>query len=124
MRKKDSKIIPKKKRINSKRKGSVGELELVDFLKELGLNARRTAQFCGKSGDAADVICEELPWVHFECKRVETLSLYVALEQAKRDSAGGEKLPIVAHRRSRKDWVAILDLAEFVKLARSYLRSA
>ena len=43
--------------INSKKKGSKGELELANKLKnEYGFNCRRTQQFCGKGGESADVI--------------------------------------------------------------------
>lgn len=41
--------------MNSKRKGKEGELRLVHFLREQGYECRRTAQYCGKTGEAADV---------------------------------------------------------------------
>ena len=71
--------------INSKKKGSKGELELANKLKnEYGFNCRRTQQFCGKGGESADVI--GLPFIHIECKRVEKLNIDEALSQAKRDA--------------------------------------
>ena len=42
--------------MNSRDKGKRGELELVKLLKASGYEARRTAQYCGKSGEAADVV--------------------------------------------------------------------
>ena len=62
--------------INSKRKGKVGELEVVNLLKEKGLTARRTQQFSGKADGTSDVICEELKNFHIEVKRARfTLDL-------------------------------------------------
>lgn len=49
--------------INSKRKGKVGELEVVNLLKDKGLSARRTQQFNGKTDGTSDVLCEE--WYNF-----------------------------------------------------------
>ncbi len=43
-----------------RRKGAVGERELVQELNNRGLLCRRTAQYCGKAGTAADVVCEGL----------------------------------------------------------------
>ena len=70
--------------MNSKRKGKEGELRLVHFLREHGYECRRTAQYCGKTGEAADVI--GLPGLHIECKAVERLNVREALKQAVRDA--------------------------------------
>lgn len=99
--------------INSRNKGKTGELELAAFLKARGLLARRGQQFSGGS-DSPDVVCDSLPTIHFECKRVEQGNLYLWLAQAKRDA--GQKVPIVAHRRNREDWVAILTLDDLLSL--------
>lgn len=101
----------------SKKKGSRGELELSTILNGLGLTSRRTAQFCGKSGDASDIICEELSEFHIEVKRTETLSLYPAMDQAVRDSQG-KKIPIVCHRRNSKKWLVILHLEDFISFVK------
>jgi hypothetical protein len=93
--------------INSKQKGSRGELEFVHYLRdEFGWGARRTQQFCGKAGDS-DVIIEDLPGVHAEIKRVEKLNLQDAVDQAVRDSCGN--LPIVFHRRNRGKWLMTME---------------
>lgn len=105
--------------INSKRKGKTGELELARKLKEYGYgDARRTAQYCGNTGDASDVV--GLPGIHIECKRTENLRLYDAVDQAKRDSSGTGKLPVVFHRKNHCEWVAILPLDDFMTLYREY----
>lgn len=99
--------------INSRNKGKTGELELAAFLKDRGLIARRGQQFKG-GGDSPDVVCDALPTLHLECKRVEQGNLYLWLAQAKRDA--GAKVPVVAHRRNRQEWVAILTLDDLLKL--------
>lgn len=98
--------------INSKNKGKVGELELVNKLKEYGFDCRRSQQFCGINGDA-DVL--GLEGIHIECKRVEKLNIYDAIEQAKNDKKGDD-LPCVFHRRNRKDWLVTMYLDDWVKL--------
>jgi len=104
----------KRKKLNSRVKGAEGELELSHFLKFHGFAASRGQQHSG-SPDSPDVKCPELDWVHFECKRVETGSLYKWLEQAKRD-AGVDKIPVVAHRKNYENWVAVLPLAILLEL--------
>lgn len=100
--------------INSRTKGKAGELELAELFRFHGYTARRGQQYDGSSG-SPDVVCKELHddfW--FECKRVEAGNLYNWLSQAKRD--GGAKVPVVMHRRSREDWVAILPAGLFLQL--------
>lgn len=99
----------------SRRKGACGERELAKELKRvLGVAARRGRQFCG-SPDSPDVVVD-LPGVHFECKRVERFDLYKALDQATCD-AGAELLPVVAHRKNRREWVVVLRLDDLPRLA-------
>ena len=56
-------------------KGAKGELEFAHLCQEYGYTAvHRTAQHCGKTGQAGDV--EGLPGIHIEVKRTESLRLY------------------------------------------------
>jgi Holliday junction resolvase len=103
-----------KKRKNSRNKGKTGELEVANLLKEHGYNTRRGQQYSGLAGDA-DVV--GLPNIHIEVKRTERLSLYEAMEQAKRDAKEGY-LPTVFHRRNRKNWVVIMEFDDWLKLYR------
>jgi len=109
------------KRINSRRKGKDGELELVAFLKAQGIEARRGQQFRG-GGDSPDVIANGcLSGVHIECKRKEAGSLYEWLKQAIRDASvycidRARTLPVVMHRKSKEEWVAILRLEDFIAI--------
>ena len=66
--------------MNSNNKGKNGERELATILREYGYDSRRGQQYCGSNGDA-DVV--GLPGVHIECKRVERLNIYDAIEQSK-----------------------------------------
>lgn len=100
-------------KINSKQKGSRGERELRDVLRKYGYQARRGQQYSG-TPDSPDVK-SNIPNHHIEVKRTESLSVYKALEQAKADKRENE-VPLVAHRRSRKEWIAILPLEDYMNL--------
>lgn len=97
--------------MNSKAKGKRGELELCRFLEEHGHPARRGQQFKG-TPDSPDVECPTLPF-HIEVKRTERLNLYEAVEQAVGD-AGDDQVPLVAHRRNRGPWLAVLRLEDLL----------
>lgn len=98
--------------MNSKQKGKRGELELVEALRYAGYaNARRSAQYCGNTGDAPDII--GVDDLHIECKRVEQFSDEVALKQAERDARKGN-LPVVMYRRNNEDWKVCTRLDMFL----------
>lgn len=102
----------------SRNKGKRGELELVHQLEALGFEGvHRAQQYCG-SASSADVL--GLFGIHPECKRTEALSLYRAMDQAIRDSAGTDNLPAVFHRRSQKPWLVIMRLEDWSELYRAY----
>ncbi len=95
----------------AKRKGAVGERELVHKLKELGFETRRTAQYNGKSNEAlADLVGIE--GIHIEVKRVEKLNLDLAMAQAIRDSKEDE-VPMVFHRKNRKGWLVTMTIEDW-----------
>ena len=101
--------------LRSRRKGKRGERELAAVLTAEGFPAVRGQQYRGGPG-SPDVCCEALPGIHWEAKRSEWLSLYDAIDQARRDA--GDRLPIVAHRRNCCDWVAILRLEDLLAILR------
>ena len=103
--------------MNSKEKGKRGELEWAAFCRGQGYECRRTAQYCGKTGDAADVV--GLPGIHVEVKRVERLNIEDAMSQAIHDSKG-ERLPIVAHRKNNADWLVTMKAEDWFSLYRSW----
>jgi Holliday junction resolvase len=99
----------------SRNKGKRGELELARLLTAEGFPATRGAQHRGGT-DSPDVIVPCLPGLHFEAKRTERLRLYEALAQAQADA--GEKLPVVAWRRSHSDWLAVLKFTDLLAIVR------
>lgn len=102
--------------INSKQKGKRYELELVRMLKTEGYEVRRTAQYCGNTGEAADVI--GLPGIHIEAKHVEKLNIYDAMAQAIHDSKGN--LPTVFHRKNDCKTLVTMRFEDWMKLYRDW----
>ena len=102
--------------INSRQKGAKGERELASILKGYGYPCRRGQQYCGANGDA-DVV--GLPEIHIECKRVERLNLYEAVDQSKRDTKK-EELPAVFHRKNHCEWLVTMPLEDWMKLYKEF----
>lgn len=100
------------KKINSRAKGAAGERELAKLLKEEGFPTRRGQQFSGANGDA-DVV--GLPHIHIECKRVENLNIYKAIQQAIRD-AKDDLIPTVFHRKNNQEWLVTMTYEQWIKL--------
>lgn len=106
---------------NSRRKGAGGEREFAILCRNNGYNGvRRTAQYCGNTGEAADVV--GLPGIHVEVKRVEQLNVHKAMEQAVRDSAESDDVPIVAHRKNGKKWLITMRAEDWFKMYRKEYR--
>jgi Holliday junction resolvase len=98
--------------INSREKGKRGERELAAFLNAAGHNTRRGQQFKG-GPESPDVV--GLPGFHLEVKRTESLSIYKAMDQAISEAAPGN-IPLVMHKRNRKDWLVVLSLKDFLSM--------
>ena len=105
--------------MNSKQKGKRGELEWAAYCRQQGYDCRRTAQYCGNTGDASDVV--GLPGIHQEVKRVEHLNIYEAIEQAERDKKDFE-IPIVAHRKNRFPWLVTMKAEDWFRIYREFER--
>ena len=99
--------------MNSNQKGKRGERAWRDELLAHGYTARRGQQFAG-SPDSPDVVCDDLPGFHFEVKTVEKLNLREAMEQAVNDA--GEKVPLVAHKRNRGEWLITMRASDWFKM--------
>ena len=111
--------------INSKQKGARFERQLAAKFREYGYkDSRRTAQYCGNTGDAADIV--GLPHLHIEAKHVERLNIYDAMEQAKRDAAAGAvtsgecKLPVVFHKKNNHEILVTMLFDDFMTIYKSY----
>ena len=99
--------------MNSKRKGSGGERELAQLLRDAGYDAHRNEQRYTGGRNNQDV--GGLPGYHIEVKRTERFSLYAAMEQARHD-ADGTAVPLVCHRRNPQPWVVVMQLEDFIAL--------
>lgn len=101
---------------NSRQKGKRGERAWRDELRGAGfLKSRRGQQYAG-GADSPDVICPEMPNVHFEVKYTEKLRIYDAMFQAKRDA--GYKMPVVAFRSNNNSWLTIIPAEHFFTLVK------
>lgn len=109
-----------KKRVNSKQKGARFERLLASRFREYGFDARRTAQYCGNTGDAADV--DGLPGVHVEAKHAEQMRLYEWIAQAKRDAEAGGKgnLPAVFHKKNHAEILVTVEFDTFMRLYKEW----
>ena len=106
--------------INSKQKGARFERALASFFRANGYQARRTAQYCGNTGDASDVI--GLQGIHVEAKHCEQMRLYEWMAQAKRDAEAGGKnaLPTVFHKKNNAEILVTMRLDDWFNLYREW----
>ena len=93
-------------------KGKSGELEVARIFKAAGFDCDRTPNSGGLriAGD----LHGELP-VHVEVKRQETARPWLWAQQARTEAAAGVRW-LVAMRRSRDEWLALLPLVTVVHL--------
>ena len=108
--------------INSKDKGKRGERTVAEYFREHGYDAHRSAQFCGKTGQAADVV--GVNGIHLEVKFQEKMHLYDWMDQAVRDSEaeGKGNLPVVIHKQNRKDMLVTMRADDWIKLYKEWER--
>lgn len=108
------------KKINSKQKGARFERLLASIFRDNGYKARRTAQYCGNTGDASDVV--GLPGIHVEAKHCEQMRLYEWIAQAKRDAeaSGTGKLPAVFHKKNNAEILVTMEIDAWFNLYREW----
>lgn len=107
--------------INSRAKGARFERLLASKFREYGYeNARRSAQYCGNTGEAADIV--NLPHIHVEAKHVERLNIHDAMAQAVRDAeaGGGNALPAVFHKKNNMDILVTMRIEDWFCLYREW----
>lgn len=107
--------------VNSKAKGARFERTLASKFREYGYaDARRTAQYCGNTGDASDVV--GLPGIHVEAKHAEAMRLYEWISQAKRDAEANGKgnLPAVFHKKNNAEILVTMTLEDWFNLYREW----
>lgn len=98
----------------SREKGKRGEREFASFLRDLGLEARRTQQFSGTEGTSD--VSSSLNGVHLEVKRYAGIAAFRFLEQAERD-ADPDDLPVVAMREDRGEWGIMFRAKDLERMA-------
>lgn len=98
----------------SREKGKRFEREIANRLRKCGINASRSAQHCGKMGQAPDII--GVPNIHIECKAQERMHLYDWMAQAQRDSAGTSNTPVVIHKANNKPILVSMGFDDFMAL--------
>ena len=105
--------------VNSKQKGARFERLLASMFREHGFDdARRTAQYCGNTGDASDVV--GLPGIHIEAKHQEQMRLYDWMDQAKRDSKETGNLPVVFHKKNNAEILVTMTFDDWMELYKEY----
>ena len=113
--------MPTKPTINSIAKGARFERLLASKFRKYGYHdARRSAQYCGNTGEAADVI--NLPGIFVEAKHQEAMRLYEWMAQAKRDAeaGGGKRLPAVFHKKNNAEILVTMELDTFMTIYREF----
>ena len=101
----------------SRTKGAAGEREVVKLAKLYGLEAERTAALQAGLTGHGDVTLTQHTDYHVEVKRDERLSVDAMLRQAYKDADG--KVPVLAYRRNKQSWNAVVPLADFFRLLSS-----
>lgn len=110
-------------KINSKQKGARAEREVARILRDHGyLDAHRTAQYCGNTGEAADV--DGVPGFHIEVK-VRGEKEYLAIEDwwnklvSESDLSG--RIPVLVYKKDRKKWKIVMDFEMWLEVVKDYV---
>lgn len=96
---------------SSRTKGAAGERELAQLIRRRGFACERT----GRNGRTSEDVTHDIPGVHLEAKRRETLAIPAWLRQAEHDAPEG-RVAVVAFRQSRQPWRVVVPLDEFLRL--------
>ena len=101
--------------IKSKAKGKKNELAFVNLLKAAGYpSARRGQQFQGTE-ESPDVLCSELPIIHFEIKSGARPNPWLALKQCANDK-GQNQLSVVGVHKDREPWIICMTAEDWFSL--------
>lgn len=93
---------------SQRNKGANAEREVASILREYGIDSRRGQVF----NHEPDIV-DDSP-IHWEVKRQETTKIGEWFRQS--ESACGEKIPTVVHRRSREPWMITMRFEDFLKI--------
>ena len=102
----------------SRDKGARGERMLRDALREREFDEATRGFVWNHTSDIVN-----LKDIHVECKFVEKLNIRQALAQAEEESEKRQDgMPTVFSKTSRKPWIVTMNLDDWVKLYKAYLR--
>ena len=111
-------LVGKKKRTRSqigrgsRNKGKNFERAVSKMLTARGVPARRAMQFDGTFDYDVKV---DLPF-NFECKNVESLNLYKAIQQSRADAKRKGDIPVVVHKKNQHSALLTMDFTDFLDL--------
>ena len=107
----------------SRTKGKVFEREFARILREHfgdlskeDRGVRRGIQSRGGGKEAADVVCDALPHLHFECKHQKTPNVRAALRQAREEKRPGQAAVAVV-KFDRGETIVAMDLDAWLIMA-------
>lgn len=102
----------------SRDKGARFERWVAGYFNAEGYSTRRTAQYCGNTGDAPDVI--GLPYIHIECKAYASTEWSDSwIEQARRDAREG-LIPVVIHKTDYHKPKVTMSGRDAIEIIRAY----
>jgi len=98
-------------KINSSRKGKVGELEAAAEWNRFVANAhaRRSQQYSG-TDSSSDLVSPGTPHLWLEVKRVQSLNLTAVMQKSREQC--GELCPVVLHRKNDQEWLVTFPLED------------
>lgn len=105
----------------SKEKGKRFERQIADYFTQEGYVSHRSAQYCGNTGDAPDVV--GVPYIHIECKSYKDTEWDDSwMEQAMRDAKPG-LIPVVIHKTDYHKPKVTLGGRDFSEMMIEYVTS-
>ena len=103
---------------NSKQKGARFERYVASLFRDYGYDAKRSVQYCGNTGDAADL--KDIPLLHCECKHQEQFRIYDWMAQAVHDSQKSGNIPTVIFKKNNHEVLVTMRFDDFMKLYKEY----
>lgn len=94
----------------SRSKGASAEREVAAILRQYGFEATRN-----RVGVTAQDLLHNIPDVHIEVKRQETLKIGEWLRQAQGDCPD-DRVPVLVYRKSNEPWRVITSLTHYLEL--------
>jgi Holliday junction resolvase len=99
-------------------KGHNFERSVANYLKEkTGFTFKRgLSQTRSGSTEESDVVCEEIPLLHFECKKGKRTNIKGAYKQAIENMKDETGVPIIVTKDDREDTLVTMRIDDWIKL--------